>query len=282
MGEEAAGAAFAGGSPFAGGGGGGGTRVHFGSPHMSEADAQAFFSQFFGHSDPFGGFGGGFGHNNGVGPSSMFAVPGGGMGGSFNGIPGGMGGGFNGIPGGMSGGFNGMPQQRRRPSMKRYDAIPSGTVVSLKGLVSQPDRNGDRGEIVEFDPSSGRYTVVLEDTDEMLKVKPTNLLQHIHVKIQGIESQPSLNGQRGTIIAWNEQKERYNIYVMNMSKVVGVKPGNVILDNGSVGKIVNVHLKPELNGKFGTIKNWIADTNRYEVQVSKDSIIRIKTENIRV
>jgi len=276
MGEDAAGAHFGGGGPHfrrAGGGGPGGG-VH----HMSEEDAQAFFSQFFGHSDPFGG-GGGFG---GGGMPRMQTSFGGGGGGMdpfsmmFQGMPGGpMGGGMPGA------GFGGMPQQRR-PAQKRYDAIPNGTVVSLKDLVSQPERNGDRGEIADFDPSAGRYTVVLEDTDEMLRVKPSNLLQHIHVTLQGIASQPTLNGKRGTIIAWNDHKERYNIYVMDMSKVVSLKPSNVILENGSVGKIVNLTAKPELNGKFGTIKNWIRDTNRYEVQVSSSSVLRIKTENIRV
>ena len=183
-----------------------------------------------------------------------------------------------GMPMGVAGG--GMPQ--RRSAVKRYDAIPNGTVVSLKGLVGQPERNGDRGEITDYDSSTGRYTVVLEDTEEMLRVKPTNLLQHIHVTLQGIESQPALNGQRGTIIAWNEHNERYNIYVMNLSKVVSLKPANVILENASVGKIVNLTAKPELNGKFGTIKSWIRDSNRYEVQVSGSSVLRIKTDNIRV
>jgi len=295
MGEDAAGAHFGGGGPhfrhggFPGGGGGGGHG-------MSEEDAQRFFSQFFGHSDPFGGFGGGFGGpaRGGAGPrmTSSFGggmpAGGGGMdpfsmmfgggmpGGPMGGMPGGSFGGGGGMP------FGAMPQQQRRPVQKRFDAIPNGTVVSLKNLVSQPERNGDRGEIADFDPSSGRYTVVLEDTDEMLRVKPDNLLQHIHATLQGIESQPALNGKRGTIIAWNEHKERYNIYVMDMSKVVSLKPTNVILENGSVGKIVNLTGKPELNGKFGTIKNWIRDSNRYEVQVSKSSILRIKSENIRV
>lgn len=290
MGEGAPGAHFGGGPHFRHGGGFPGGGAH----HMSEEDAQRFFSQFFGHSDPFGGFAGGFGGPRGGGgprvTSSFGGMPGagggmdplsmmfgGGMpGGPMGGMPGGSFGGGGGMP------FGAMPQQQRRPAVKRYDAIPNGTVVSLKNLVSQPERNGDRGEIADFDPSSGRYTVVLEDTDEMLRVKPDNLLQHIHVSLQGIESQPALNGQRGTIIAWNEHKQRYNIYVMNMSKVVSLKPSNVILENGSVGKIVNLTAKPELNGKFGTIKSWVRDSNRYEVQVSNSSILRIKAENIRV
>lgn len=260
-----------GGSPFGGGGGG---------VHMSDADAQAFFSQFFGHSDPFGGMQGGGGKPRMT--TSFSSRPGGDM--MFGGgMPGGMGmtpmGGSFG--GGNSTPFGAFPQQQR-PAPKRYDAIPVGTVVSLKGLVSQPERNGDRGQIADYDASYGRYTVALEDSDESLRVKPSNLLQHIHVKLDGIESQPNLNGQQGTIIAWDPHKERYNIYVMNLSKIVSMKPTNVILENGTVAVITGLSAKPELNGKFGTVKAWIQETNRYDVQLSAGQVVRVKVENVRV
>lgn len=276
MGEDQAAAHF--------GGGHGGGHPHFhksgggrpgGGMQMSEEDAERFFAQFFGHSDPFGGFGGGgrgrptmssvIGGRGGQDPTMMFG----------GGMPSGMGG--HPMGGGMP--FGGVPQ---RQAPKRYDAIPNGTVVSLKGLISQPDRNGDRGEISAYDASSGRYTVTLEDTDELLRVKPTNLLQHVHVNLQGIESQPTLNGKRGTIMAWDEQKERYNIYVMDLSKVVSLKPTNIILENGTVAKITGLNAKPELNDKFGTIKGWIRDSNRYDVQLSASQVVRIKVDNVRV
>jgi hypothetical protein len=209
--------------------------------------------------DPFGG---------GLG---MGGMPHGGMG--MGGMPG-MGG-MGGMPG-----YGGMPTHPPRP--KRFDAIPNGTIVSLVGLRNRSDRNGDRGEIEDYDPSSGRYTVLIEDSDERLKVKPSNLLQHIHVTLQSIASQPDLNGTKGTIIRFDEQKQRYNIYVMDRSKVVSLKPGNVILDNGTVAKIIGLLAKPELNGKYGTIKQWVPDSNRYDVQLSADQIIRVKTENVRV
>ena len=104
----------------------------------------------------------------------------------------------------------------------------------------------------------------------------------MHVKIHGVESQPDLNCLRGTIIAWNDQKQRYNIYVMDRSKVVGLKPGNVILEPGTVGMIMGLNAKPELNGRYGKIKEWVRESNRYEVQLNKDQIIRVKVENIRV
>ena len=279
---------------FPGGGGGGG-----GMHHMSPEDAEAFFSHFFGSEDPFGGFGGGFGGGSpfvniqggprgsrrgsaGADPISMMF--GGGMPGmSMGGMPGmSMGGGMPGMSmGGMPGmGRHSMPP--RQPQAPSFDSIPPGTIVSLKGLRSKPERNGDRGAVAQFDRKSGRYIVQLEDSDETMAVKPSNLLQHVHVRLHGIESKPELNGKTGTIIAWNPNAERYSIYVMAVSKAVSLKPNNVILDNGTVGQIFGLMSKPELNGKWGTIKEWDRSANRYNVQLSHDKIIRVKVENIRV
>ena len=282
-----------GGSPFGGGPGfgfhpGGG---HGGGMHMSPQEADLLFSHIFGGGDPFGGsfgdsrrgggpnisFGGPRGSAAGMDPfMSMFGGMPGGMGGSMGGMPGGMGGMPGGFPGGSFGG------SARRPPEKRYDAIQTGTIVSLKGLISKPERNGDRGEVVDYDPQSGRYTIAFEDSDEQLRVKPSNLLQHIHVYLHGIESQPELNGLKGTVIAWNDSKGRYNIYIMDKSKVISLKPGNVILENGSVGHIFGLKSKPELNGKSGTIKSFNRDSGRYDVQLSRDQILRLKLENIVV
>jgi hypothetical protein len=263
---EEAGHSHAGHSPFGGGG------MHFGGGHqphhggMSQQEADLLFSHFFGGSDPFGGGLGGRRQQPQRGQMDPFATMFGGGGMPMGGMPGGM-------PsrGGM----------RRRPE-KRYDAIPAATIVSFKGLKSQPERNGDRGEVAEYDAAAGRYIVFLEDSDEYLRVKPENLLQHVHLRLHGIESQPTFNGQRGTIIAWSDQKERYNIHVMDLGKMVSLKPGNVVLDNDTVAMIFGLQSKPELNGRYGTIKAFHRDTGRYDVQLSADQLLRLKLENVRV
>merc|ERR1712003_410267 len=178
-------------------------------------------------------------------------------------------GGFGSMMGGQPG--FGRPSPRQ---VKRYDAIPTGTIVSLKGLISKPEENGDRGEVVQYDPSTGRYVVRLEDTEETLKVKPSNLLQHVHVKVHGLENRSDLNGEKATILAWDERKERYNIYVMSISKCISLKPSNIVLDNGTVGRITGLQSKPELNGRWATINGFNSSTGRYDVQLSADKILR--------
>ena len=260
-----------------------------GGMHMSQEEADLLFSHIFGGADPFGSsFGGGRRQRGGT-PNISFNMGGGPSGGMdpFMMFGGGMpGGSMGGMPGGSMGGFPGgsasSPFASQRPARKRYDAIPNGTIVSLKGLVSKPERNGDRGEIIGYDPQSGRYTIMLEDGDEQLRVKPSNLLQHVHVVLQGIESQPDLNGRKGTVISWNGHKERYSIYIMDLSKVVSLKPANVVLENGTVGHIIGLLSKPELNGRLGTIKSWNRESGRYDVQLSADQVLRLKLENVIV
>uniref|UniRef100_A0A7S4A927 J domain-containing protein n=1 Tax=Pseudo-nitzschia australis TaxID=44445 RepID=A0A7S4A927_9STRA len=228
----------------------------FGGGHgMSPDEAQFLFSQFFGNSDPFGGMGGRRG-SSGIHMN---------MGGHGMGRP----------------GF-GSSSQRRQPQPKRYDAIPEGTIVSLKGLVNKPEKNGDRGKVLQYDSSRGRYIVELEDTDETIRVQQSNLLQHVHLKIHGLESRADLNGARATILAWDEQRERYNIYVMSISQSISIRPSNIVLENGTVGKITGLQSKPELNGKWGTINSFNSSTGRYDVQLSKDKVLRLKMENIRL
>eukprot|EP00536_Pseudo-nitzschia_multiseries_P003988 jgi/Psemu1/253130/estExt_Genewise1Plus.C_640012 len=260
------------GHPMGGGGFGGmpggfsfGGRPGGGHHGMSPDEAQFLFSQFFGGSDPFGGMGG-FGGGPGI-HMNMGGPPG--MGGF---------GGMGGMPGMGGPGFR--RPSRRQP--KRYDTIPAGTVVSLKGLVGKPEKNGDRGEVLQYDPSTGRYVVQIEDTTETILVKPSNLLQHVHVKIHGVVNRTDLNGQKATILAWDESKERYNIYVMSISKCISLKPSNIVLDNGTVGRITGLQAKPELNGQWGTINGFNSSTGRYDIQLSADKILRLKLDNIRL
>mmetsp|Transcript_12027 Transcript_12027/g.17410 ORF Transcript_12027/g.17410 Transcript_12027/m.17410 type:complete len:365 (+) Transcript_12027:86-1180(+) len=265
---------------------------HASMQHMNPEEAQAFFGQFFGGSvDPFadmgggGGFPGSFSHFS---SSSNGSVP-------FNTSRQTFGGGMDGDPismmfqqqmGGIGGqgGMGSMGGSQTFPAQpaKRFDSIPPGTIVSLKGLVNAPDRNGDRGIVKKYTPETSRYVIQIEDSNETMSVKPSNLLQHVHVRIHDIGSQPELNGKTGTILAWNPTKERYNIYVMALTRTVSLQPGNVVLDAGTVAQLTGLSSRPELNGKWGTITEWIRESNKYDVQLSPLQIIRVKVENMRV
>ena len=267
-----------------------GPQVH----HMTPEEAQAFFNQAFGGSDPFGSVFGnfgkassmrsdGFGHPN----ISLFSTSGTSpfqserVGSSVNNT--------QGIFDTMNDSskmqhpFMSVPsrgQHQQQWARHEYDVIPNGTVVSLKGLINASERNGDRGIIQTFDREKERYVVLLEDSDQTMSVRPSNLLQHLHVHIQGLGNRPELNGSVGTVIAWNESKARYAIYSMSQKKVFELKPQNVVFDKGTVGQIVGVKSRTELNGKFGTIKSYHPNIQKYDLHLTHDKIIRVKVENL--
>lgn len=218
-----------------------------------------------------------FGGGGGMDPISMMM---GGMGGPMGPL-GGM---------SMNMNMNGMPPQQQKQQQqpqKQFDAIPPGTPISLRNLQSAPERNGDRGVTQRYIPSTKRYVVQIEDDDDdndnnnTMSVKAANLVQHVGLKIHGIESQTELNGLSGTILAWSDANQRYNVYIRSSKKVISLRPGNCVLDVGTVAQIVGTS-RNELNGKWGTIKEWIRESNKYDVQLSEKQIIRVKTEVMRV
>ncbi|CAJ1952024.1 unnamed protein product [Cylindrotheca closterium] len=227
---------------------------------VSQRGASTFFSDLFGASES----------NGRSGP--------------FGGIFSSLGSVLDGL-GGLGSGSTSSPRASMpdRPLRQQYDIIPEGTIVSLQGLVSRPDINGDRGTVKQHDPSSGRYTVVLEDSEKNMKVKPSNLVQNSKVELVGLESIPELNGEHAEILSWDAKSERYIVFVMGrVSRAIGVKPSNVLLRNCTVVMITGLQLKPELNGKFGTIKSFNIETLRYDVQLSKEKVLRLKLENVHV
>jgi hypothetical protein len=69
--------------------------------------------------------------------------------------------GISGMRSSMRGMLDGIGVAPRRPPPKHYDAIPNGTIVLFKGLKAKAERNGDRGHIQAYEPSSGRFTVLV-------------------------------------------------------------------------------------------------------------------------
>ena len=257
---------------------GGGGFSHAGMP---PGEAEAFFSSIFGGAgggDPFGFGGGGRGGFNNISFGGPGGMGGGGGGMRFGGMPGGN------VHHGHGGGFGGGPQQRqqqpRRPKAKTWNVIPDGTEVTIQNLVSKASLNGDRGVIRDYNDSNGRYVVQLEDSEQTIGLKPANILQDAKCRIQGLAQSPEFNNADGRIIGWSAQNERYNVYLPSKNRVVSLRPSNVILKDNTVAKVVGLVSKPELNDKFGTIKAWNSESNKYDVQLSMQQIIRVKVENM--
>ena len=73
--------------------------------------------------------------------------------------------------------------------------IPISTTVRLRGLQVKPELNGQRGVVTDFDASSGRCSVQLEDGRGPYKIKPENLEEEVMVGEKRGEDEREEEGQ---------------------------------------------------------------------------------------
>lgn len=299
--------------PMPGGGGFPGART------MSEEDARRMFAQMFGSDDPFaaffGGLGGGGGRRRGGngatrvqfggspfgggfgGFDDMGGGFGGGMPGGFGGM-GGMGGGFPGM-GGMGGGFPGMGGRMpggQRGSMSEgfpgggahgrpttsLGKMEAGTRIMIKNLQKAPELNGEMGEILQYDPATDRYVCQVEENE--YKLKRENIQQIVDdVEVNGLQSNPELNGAMGTLFDRVLSTDRYQIR-LSRGGSVSVKPGNLILPVGTCVVIVGLQNAAQYNGRQGTISEIDRAQRRYVIDLDNHGAVehlRVKWENVR-
>lgn len=259
---------------FGGMGGAGGMGGRPGNVHysFSTGGPGAQHIQFGGP----GGFGGGRGFED------MFAGMGG-MQGMPGGMHGGMGGGIpRGMGGGMSGGMGGRPRQNKRPHAPSM-TLPSGTVVMVHGLQSAAHHNGKNGTVQDFDPTAGRYEVVLDDDEgTMLRLLPQNVQQvGVSVKVAGT-SDPSLNGLAAVVLQYDSDSERYHCQIGRQSKMVALKPDKLVIPNDTLVRVTDLKSAPQHNNKWGRITAFDEGSGRYDVSLPDGQILRVKQTNIRL
>jgi len=268
-----------------GGGGPGG-----GSGGVSFQQADDIFKAFFGGQDPFqmffdgdgdgtpfGSFGGGGRRvvfqsgpgsgGKGGGPGMMFNM------GDMGGMPG---------MGGKSFGKGSQGSRPRKPPTPMH-ALLEGTTVCVYGLQKAPEHNNKVGKISSWDEDRGRYEVSVSGGDDTLSLKPANVCQHCTIEIQGIESQPSLNGQSAEVISYTPDGNRYTVKLKqkmaNGRDAIGLQPSNALLPKGT--RVVVCGLSNEqFNGQMAQIMEVDRTAMRYQVQCQNGRQIKIKLENV--
>jgi hypothetical protein len=242
------------------------------------------FNMFFeggGMGGPFGGLGGAFGGGLGGGGGGMRSSGGFGPEMMMGGLGGLGGGGGGGDPFGGFGDFGGRSAKRQQVE-KAYDQIPNGTPVTLKNLSARADKNGEYGSVVSYDSAKKRYNVKVEDSGEVLSLKPENLQQHNKITVANLSSSNAeLNGQQGTIVAFDESSGRYLVYLTSKQKTISLQSKNIILPKGAVAYTLGLNAVQH-NGKWGTVEGYDTAAGRITLRVSKEESIRVKLENLRV
>ena len=136
-----------------------------------------------------------------------------------------------------------------------FNQIRSGTPVAIQDLVnsSHSHLNGQRGKVQQFDAQAGRYVVKVDSTNVTVSLKPENIVQTLKVKILGLISQPQFNGQEGTIVSYNKERNRYTVRVTLPSEIkeISIKNANIRIPDLAKVRLEGLESQPQWNGRYG-------------------------------
>jgi len=244
---------------------------------FTSMDAHKIFEMFMGGMGGPGGFPGGGNFTFNVGG------PGGGFGrssgmGGMGGFP--FGDMFGGGMGGMGGRqFGGGPRMRRQQQRQRKSPIPAGSEVYLHNLNSG-NFNGKQGRIQSF--NGERFSVDIEGIG-LKNIKPENVSQVKELEIHSLQFE-QLNGVKIKSVGYTEGCERIRC-LFNNGQIKNIKPMNLKIPNGTTVRIDGLQNAQvaQLNGRFATVRSWLPDKGRYEIQIQNTTkTYKMKPENARL
>jgi len=192
---------------------------------------------------------------------------------------------FNFGPGmnGMRGGFPGMGGMRGGQRVRRQQTVPSpipkGQPVYLTNLKAAKFNN----VLGRIDGYTGeRFVVDISGTGlgrDKISVKPENLCQ----QVKGIEttglSADQFNGLEVESIGYNETRDRIQCRFPD-GKSRAIKVENLRLPNGTLVYLSGLSMD-SMNGKWGTVVDWVEDKERYEFHPKKmNRTYKIKPSNV--
>ena len=189
-------------------------------------------------------------------------------------------------------------QQTSSSNANPFNLLRPGTRVVTQNLVQSPHLNCRGGVVLQYQPQSARYLVQLESDNisnsitgnvAPVAIRPENLLQTSKIKIQGLRTEPSLNGKDATICSYSRATNRYVVKVYNLlsTREISIQPANIRVPNGTLVRLEGLQQASQWNGKYGTVTNFFEDTNgtagsgRYEVRLSRQYGVRVKMDNVR-
>ena len=161
--------------------------------------------------------------------------------------------------------------------INKYTIISNNTPVLIKNLINRSDLNNSNGTIIGYNNNNQRYYVELDDSNT-LSLKRNNLQQLLNCKIYKLASREDLNNCQGTICDYNKLNNRYTIIINDEN--FSVKPDNIIINTNSNIELTNISNKPQFNGKYGKILNFLNDDEKYLIRISNNTVLKVKLNNV--
>lgn len=98
------------------------------------------------------------------------------------------------------------------------------------------------------------------------------------VCIHGLRSQATHNGKTGTVLSFNESKQRYTVQLGSDDKLA-LRPTNLTqLADGVT--VTGIESHPQFNGQTGRIIGWDDSKARYRVQLGSGQAIALVPEKV--
>jgi curved DNA-binding protein CbpA len=88
--------------------------------------------------------------------------------------------------------------------------------------------------------------------------------------VRGLVKAPEHNGKSGQIVGWDEEKKRYEVQMQPSDERLLLRPLNVT--QLCTVEVIGSASKPDLNGKFGDIFNYVQEEGRYEISVNGSNL----------
>ena len=132
-----------------------------------------------------------------------------------------------------------------------------------------------------------RAALVL-NADAASEGAPSGAADKAVVTIVGLVDFPELNDRVADVQSWSAEQGRYKCRICadeatGSTKLIAIKPANVLLAQGSQVIVTGVKGEPAMNGRIGVVRAFVSNSGRYRVEVSgRDRPANLKPENLRI
>eukprot|EP00928_Gymnodinium_smaydae_P010346 TRINITY_DN13890_c0_g2_i1.p1 TRINITY_DN13890_c0_g2~~TRINITY_DN13890_c0_g2_i1.p1 ORF type:complete len:588 (+),score=177.75 TRINITY_DN13890_c0_g2_i1:99-1766(+) len=211
------------------------------------------------------------------------------------------------------------PAASSEAAPEREAAFKPGEIMEVLGVKSKPDYNGKMVKVMSYDKASARYEVRFEGgryDSVVVKLREENLMHSslaerdpekdremaegeipngVRVEIRGLQSESArwMNGQKGVVVCWDKELERYEVRLDYNNDIKKVKPANLHIElppdweehwddhlhryyylNEKTQKVTWKHPKAQtFRGKMGKVReNNVTEWAEAEVDIDKDRV----------
>lgn len=163
--------------------------------------------------------------------------------------------------------------------------IPPNTLVTVRGLKSQPQHNGVVGKVVGASASMERVDVLLPGLEAPIALKPANITQHVPGTQLLENDSGSTKSSTCCLIDFDDESQSYSLRMGDGSEEGDVRHASadsIRLPPGTAVRVVGLTSDEgqKLNERFGRIVSFEEEAQRYAIELG-DVQRKLKPVNVQ-